>query len=1203
MAEVPILMFVGKAAATAVIGNRVNWAITKIEEFLSSEGLEATKRNLDRNLPHIQAVLLAVDRGLIKDRNEALDKWLWQLRDAVEEAENAVDELDYHKLEEKVKSQYNGIHVGCTVPNSTTVFIKKQIMKLVKHIPKPDDATLKRLKGAVEGLNTAASGVGAFLQLINGIIKTHNDSNNNKDHQQTGAMLTEEVFGRDKEKDMILKWISDSGGNSEMDSNVSALSIVGMGGIGKTTLARLIYKEVETKRVGNFSRVMWVSVSDIFETLNSTAITRMILQDITKESWNNIENPNTLQKHLQSCVASEKFFLVLENIWRDEPDSETQLKQIIAPLKFGQKGSKILFTTRMGLVADMIAKVMEEPGRKKNQLVLGGLEEREFVKLFNKNVFCTEDPDVNKNFQTAAKKIARKVGGSPLGAEVMGRLLNNRMDIQHWNRIAEQDISEIEISKNGIVAVMKLNYHHLDGNVQQCLRFCSLFPRNHKFKKDELIQMWIGSGLIQLGMDNKRLEDAGAENFNTLIKKSFFCLSEDSENCYIMHDLMHGMVVTVSSGECLRTDDVSESIPKTIRHLSIKIKNLIAIKEISHVKHLQSLFIEFTGEKPPEKGELKKFEKYLGKMKSLRLLSLIGDNLFELPKTVGNLKHLRYISLHQTGKKKELEWFPSSVYKLYQLQVMIFTASDVRDLTKVKMGGVNNLINLRTLNVHSSVMRNIPHISKLISLQKLMMFNITEGRKITELKDLKEFRELEIQSLENVQIPQDAKEAKLNEKENLRTLSLNWSQTECFSSNEILGNLQPHNNIQTIRISGYNADKFPVWMTNFSFRNLLSLKLKDCGKLKNLPSLGNLPSLQILILSKFPELTEIGSSFYGKRSDTAFLSLKELIIQNMDKLEKWVEIEIIKGRKIFPRLEVLRLEGCPLLTKLPLTLPHLDIQNSGLNMIPTGLKSLKKLSLNQCPTLLSNQNWENSFPSSVEELKIEGCGDGISLESSIRNLSLLTRLDLIDCPDIKSLPPAEVFVNLVSLSKISISDCKELSSLGGLKVLFSLKYLKLTGCTQLIKISQEMHTKIDSKEIKNENPTLCLEDLFIDHCSLLLIKPIKSHCCTKKLNISKKCEEIFLPKEWLIQNRAILKEMEIDDASALETVPPSLVEFKSMEKLKLNQASQIKSFANLPSSLSDLIMTGCSEAVKEMYRKDTGSNWYEIEDIPFVVIS
>ncbi|KAJ3700325.1 hypothetical protein LUZ61_004030 [Rhynchospora tenuis] len=846
MAEaVVILAFVGKAVASSVITNLVNRAFTKFDELRKSEGMKATKEKLDQNLPRIAAVLLAVDRGQIMDRNGNLDKWLWQLRDAVEEAEDAIDQLDYYQLKEKAKHQADPHSVG-------TTSIKKMTKLINKHVPCIGDDSLGRLKKAVEGLNNAATGVGPFLQLVNTL--GNSSGGINQTHADTGAMLTEaKVFGRDMEKHLILKWLSNHDG-----PEVSAFSLVGMGGLGKTTLARLIYNEIADKKVLEFSLVVWVSVSDIFGTPDAKVIIRMILQDITQSSYD-LNNLNTLQTSLKKKVETEKFLIIFDDVWQDGPQAENQWKQIMAPLKFGQKGSKILLTTRMEVVANMMAKVMEGTAQKNNHLLLGGLEENEFLKLFNKHVFGTENPTEYKNCQRLAKQVVKKLWGSPLAVRVMESLLNNHTDIQYWDQITKQDISNIQINQNEIMASLKKSYHHLREEEQQCFRYCSLFPQDHKFKRDELIKMWIGSGLIQQSDSTQTLEESGAGYFDTLVRKSFFHVRADSEDCYLMHDFMHEMAAFVSSGECLRTKTVSsERIPGTIRHVCITIQSLIAIKEISHLRHLQSLFIEFDGEKP-ELADVKEFEKALKKLKSLR------------------------------------------------------------DVT------------------------------------------------------------------------------------------------------------------------------FPKWISN-SIPNLTSLELRDCARCNTLPPLGKLLSLKYLSLSNFHELELIPVAFYGR--------------------------------------------------------------------IPGG---------------------GDAFPS-LKELRI--------------------------------------------------------------RALTSLKVLRLSGCNNLVTIPLPQ----SPSDADSEKPNLEIQELHIDHISLLLQEPLKSICQVKKLLILNNHQPESLPKQWL-ENCTSLEEIEVGNACALKGLFSNLDELiPDLKKLVMHQAGLIISLPNLPPSLSDLVITGCNDTFKQKYKKDTGSNWYELADVTTVVI-
>ncbi|KAJ4817683.1 Disease resistance protein RGA2 [Rhynchospora pubera] len=970
MAEaVVILAFVGKAVASSVITNLVNRAFTKFDELRKSEGMKATKEKLDQNLPRIAAVLLAVDRGQIMDRNGALDKWLWQLRDAVEEAEDAIDQLDYYQLKEKVKYQADP-HNACTTS------IKKKMTKLIKkHVPCIGDDSLGRLKKAVEGLNNAAAGVGPFLQLVNTL--GNSSGGMNQTCADTGAMLTEvKVFGRDMEKDLILKWLSNPDG-----PEVSTFSIVGMGGLGKTTLARLIYNEIAEKKVLEFSLVVWVSVSDIFGTPDAKVIIRMILQDITQLSYD-LNNLNTLQTSLKKKVETEKFLIIFDDVWQDGPETENQWKQILAPLKFGQKGSKILLTTRMEVVANMMAKVMEGTGQKNN-----------------------------------------------------------------------------------------------------------------------------------------------------------------------------------------------------------------------HLLHLQSLFIEFEGEKP-ELADVKEFEKSLKKLKTLRLLRLTGDNLFELPKVVGDLIHLRYISVRQTSEK-ELSWLPKSISSLYHLKIMGFLAVSVNGVTNDKLYGIGNLISLQYLDVPSSVMEMIPRIGKLTSLQKLELFNSQEqGRNISELGSLNSISELQINSLEKLNDSEEANKAKIKEKERLRVLSLNWS-SECSNSKMTLENLEPHNSIQKLHISGYRDVSFPKWISN-SIPNLTSLELRDCARCNTLPPLGKLLSLKYLFLSNFHELELIPAAFYGRilGGGDAFPSLKDLRISSMNILRKWEDIE---GRRKFPRLEKLLIEGCPQLTTLP-TLPvsisNLEIKNSGLQTLPMGIESLKRLRLVGCQMLLFNQTQHNGLPSSLKELIIQGFCDDTSLASSLRNLVSLTRLELASCSNITSLPQEDVFSKLVSLCEISIQKCKNLSSLGGLGALTSLKVLRLSGCSNLVTIPLPQ----SPSDPDSEEPNLEIQQLHIDHISLLLQKPLKSVCQVKKLHILDNHQPESLPKQWL-EDCTSLEEIEIGNAGALKGLPSNFDELlPGLKKLVMHQANLFESLPNLPPSLSDLVITGCNETFEQKYKKDTGSNWYELADVTTVII-
>ncbi|KAM0866276.1 hypothetical protein ACQ4PT_042707 [Festuca glaucescens] len=99
------LAFAGKAVAVSAISAIVRKSFEYLEKYTKAEGMKSVKEKLERTLPQVQVVFDAIDMERVRDQSEALDAWLWQLRDAVEEAEDVLDEVEYYKLERKVKTR------------------------------------------------------------------------------------------------------------------------------------------------------------------------------------------------------------------------------------------------------------------------------------------------------------------------------------------------------------------------------------------------------------------------------------------------------------------------------------------------------------------------------------------------------------------------------------------------------------------------------------------------------------------------------------------------------------------------------------------------------------------------------------------------------------------------------------------------------------------------------------------------------------------------------------------------------------------------------------------------------------------------------------------------------------------------------------------------------------------------------------------
>ncbi|KAM0881475.1 hypothetical protein ACQ4PT_032948 [Festuca glaucescens] len=385
MATSAALVFAGKSVATPAICFLINKAFSYINDYFKSEDMGEMKNRLLLAMPPIQAVLDVVSPEHVREQSSALDAWLWQLRDSVEAAEDAIDELEYHELEEKAKDQ------KVSERGSPFGKIKHKFARSVKSVPVikkiTHRATLRRLMKPMDGLDKAAAGVVSFLNLTDrpsGYSSTSNEQRVQKlvdNSRQTGFFFFEQ-----KEKEQIIGWLAntslESGETRVTSTNrILIISVVGHGGMGKTTLTQSI---CERDEVGKHFKVIWITVSTSF---NATSVTSKILECLTgaKPSADHLE---PLQQDLKEKLKSIKFLLVLDDVWEDKKRDEWE--KLFAPLRKLNTESKILLTTRMQSVADMAAKVM---GVKRDQhLKLLRLEEDENLELFIHHAFSGLKP-------------------------------------------------------------------------------------------------------------------------------------------------------------------------------------------------------------------------------------------------------------------------------------------------------------------------------------------------------------------------------------------------------------------------------------------------------------------------------------------------------------------------------------------------------------------------------------------------------------------------------------------------------------------------------------------------------------------------------------------------------------------------------------------------------------------------------------------
>ncbi|OAY75683.1 putative disease resistance protein [Ananas comosus] len=839
----------------------------------------------------------------------------------------------------------------------------------------------------------------------------------------------------------------------------------------------------------------------------------------------------------------------------------------------------------------MTAKVMK---CKRESLNLNELEESDRMSLFNKHAFLDVNLGDYRNLQLIGEQIVKKLGGSPLAIKVMGGMLNSCMDYEYWKNILEEDIMKLHQGKDGIMTILRLSYDHLTTNLQLCFRYCSLFPQDHMFKRKKLVNMWIGSGLILESIcGRQRPDDIGNEYLNLLTRKSFFtCKISDNglkfTKKYVMHDLLHDLAQSVSLGECIRIegDVAGYIIPKTVRHLSVDMINLLSIREISNLKNVRTLVISVREDNEHNADHALEFLEVIKRFKKLRLLILdVNIHSHKLSDALSSLIHLRYLSLSQGQVMNE----------------------------NIEYDGLTNLVNLRSLVVSNDVIRNIPFISKLSFIHKLENFIVREesGYKIGELKNLRDLRHLCIRKLEKVRSYEEAIEANLNEKKYLKSLSLIWSK-ERFNSAEadeqLLDNLYPHINLKEMCIKQYQGAKSPCWMTNLSIVNLTSIELIDCKGWKHLPPLGQYSSLQYLHLSGLRAIKQIDCSFFESSSGCAFPSLKELLFEDMPNLEEWIGVD---DGCMFPQLHSMSITDCPNLREIPILpygLRQLEISNQqehfqaleslviqqceNSNMFQQKIRQPQRAVYRQVPAIDKTWIWTSNCPLH-------------SIISLLGHVATLRCHCSIDCASITSLPPAQVCARWTMLHTLVIKNCRGLSSFGGIQALVSLGCLEIRGCDKLIEIALLLQPPIPNDVGQERNAEDCFlknGGLSIDHHALLLMEPLRSLSSISYFSISDASQLTSLPEEWLLQNHTTLESLYIRNTPSFLSLPQSLTKLCSLDRLEVWNANLIRSLPDLPTSLRYLCIIGCHPALKERCQENVGLDWPKIANIPNVRI-
>ncbi|KAJ1276140.1 hypothetical protein BS78_05G191500 [Paspalum vaginatum] len=500
---------------------------------------------------------------------------------------------------------------------------------------------------------------------------------------------------------------------------LKVISIVGVGGLGKTTLANVMYQQLK----GHFECNAFVPVS---QKPDMKRILSSILRQASQQSYTNIETWDVVEliNKIRQVLEHKKYFIIIDDIW-----DESSWNCIKCAFVENNSGSRVITTTRIAVIASSCCAFADGMIYKLKPLSHDGSK-----KLFYKRIFGREDGYLE--LKETSEKILRKCCGVPLAIITIASLLANKpININHWNSVHDSIGSGLEKhpGMESMRQILSTSYYDLPFHLKSCLLYLSVFPEDYNILRDLLIRRWIAESFIH-GNDVVVLYKQAESYFNELINRSMIQPENPDARgsvgaCHV-HDMMLDLITSLSAKENFVTTlhGHQPTYPlKKIRRLSLHSNDeehsiREATMDLSHVRSL-IVFPGATNLMPP-----------FSSFHVLRVLDLEGCHDVENRhiSSVGNLFHLRYLGLRDTN----ITNLPNEIGHLYYLETLDLSKTRIYRLPPT----VAKLRKLVCLYIEPSVM--LPDgIGNIESLQLLRSVGIGNNKNFTkELGHLTELR-------------------------------------------------------------------------------------------------------------------------------------------------------------------------------------------------------------------------------------------------------------------------------------------------------------------------------------------------------------------------------------------------------------------------------------------------------------------------------